>query len=317
MVLSPGCQTYLLNYWFLTSCYFSDGQPLNSVNARDEQQKSFLEGKGQDVYSEIKRVNFKSLLKDINFIYSLIIVGKIKIAGSFTGVLWKINYLLSEGGKKTLKHSITPIKLQIFPLSSLLGSVRFDSTAYSPRRKKAVWQNNHFCKLLHWRDRGLGFGKGKYPPYNLIPTATPDHHLQPDAQCRKEEGRNREPLETGSSPSHISFGALDQTPQITSQKRKPKNWTQRVFLSTLILSHWLFPARPFLAPDIVQGKSYSPSQGVKEKAANQLNRSWNLFIWKSLFFFCHLRDMFRNTLLTSFGRRTHLILHDSSLRLFF
>lgn len=198
--------------------------------------------------------------------------------------------------------------------------MRFDSTAYSPRRKKAVWQNNHFCKLLHWRDRGLGFGKGKYPPYNLIPTATPDHHLQPDAQCRKEEGRNREPLETGSSPSHISFGALDQTPQITSQKRKPKNWTQRVFLSTLILSHWLFPVRPFLAPDIVQGKSYSPSQGVKEKAANQLNRSWNLFIWKSLFFFfCHLRDItvFRNTLLTSFGRRTHLILHDSSLRLSF
>lgn len=100
MVLSPGCQTYLLNYWFLTSCYFSDGQPLNSVNAWAEQQKSFLEGKGQDIYSDIKGVNFKSHLKDINFIYSLIHVGKIKIAGSFTMVLWKINYLLLEGGKK-------------------------------------------------------------------------------------------------------------------------------------------------------------------------------------------------------------------------
>lgn len=68
-----------------------------------------------------------------------------------------------------------------------------------------------------------------------------------------------------------------------AKKRKSKNWTQRVFLSTLILSHCLFPARPFLAADTELGKSYSPSQGVKEKAANQLNRSWNLFIWKSLF----------------------------------
>lgn len=152
-------------------------------------------------------------------------------------------------------------------------------------KKNAVWQNNHFCKLLCWRDGGLGLGRGKHPPYKLIPTATPDHHLQPGARRGKEEGRNQEPLETGSSPSHISFGALDQTPHVTRQKRKPKNWTQRVFLSTLILSHWLLPARPFLAPDIVRGKSYSPSQGVKEKAANQLNRSWNPFIWKSLLFF--------------------------------
>lgn len=59
--------------------------------------------------------------------------------------------------------------------------------------------------------------------------------------------------------------------------KRPKIWTQRVFSNTLILSCWWFLERPLLALDPVAGKSDSPSQSVKEKTANQLNRNWNLF----------------------------------------
>lgn len=48
VVLSPGCQTYLPSYRFLTSCWFSDGQPLNSASAWAKYSwKAFFRGKGK------------------------------------------------------------------------------------------------------------------------------------------------------------------------------------------------------------------------------------------------------------------------------
>lgn len=34
--------------------------------------------------------------------------------------------------------------------------------------KNIIWQNNYFCKLLHWCDRGLALGR-KDPPHDLTP----------------------------------------------------------------------------------------------------------------------------------------------------
>lgn len=77
-------------------------------------------------------------------------------------------------------------------------------------------------------------------------------------------------------------GALNQTQQVTSQKaerkqrrrqdkgEKTKLWTRRVFLNTnpVVLKAGTGPWTR---------KTDFLSQCVKEKAANQLNRNWNLF----------------------------------------
>lgn len=55
---SPGCQTYLLNYWFLTSCYLVMANPWTQSTLELKHWKAFWRGKGADIYSSMKGVNF-------------------------------------------------------------------------------------------------------------------------------------------------------------------------------------------------------------------------------------------------------------------
>lgn len=94
------------------------GNPLNSGLCLSWKPEKLFGGERAPTFTLVWS-RFQYYLRVINFIYSPVIVQEIKTGGSFTRVLWQINYLFFRG-KTTAKDSTRHLKLQIFPLSSLL-----------------------------------------------------------------------------------------------------------------------------------------------------------------------------------------------------